>query len=274
MPLSTLRFTRRRIIRALTMGTAAGLLAWPRDETTSNQRLMLAASRGDTKTAQAALRDGADPNVTFYVARQQQGCFPYVPETRLRELCGPTATQSDGNTLADFVVSQQFVNPLKLAVATRNNPLVETLIQYNADVNRREANGESAFAFAAICALDSRGNMKTVDLLLRHGARVVLEESSGHRLIHQVAASKQGYEILQMLLDAGEDINARDSRDADYATPLMWAAMYSPSCIRLLLERGADVNAKDRNGETAWHWALSSGKPECIHLLIAAHADK
>lgn len=60
---------------------------------------------------------------------------------------------------------------------------------------------------------------------------------------------------MQVLLDAGAAVNARDERGY---TPLFWVAWPdepgSAPAIRFLVEHGANVKVKARNGTTLWQW--------------------
>ena len=59
--------------------------------------------------------------------------------------------------------------------------------------------------------------------------------------------------VVQVLLDAGADINASDN---DGWTALIYAARYGRSkIVDLLIAAGADVNAKNNIGETYLVWA-------------------
>src|SRR5262245_39121835 len=60
------------------------------------------------------------------------------------------------------------------------------------------------------------------------------------------AAAFGNLETLKALIDAGADVNARNTFDA---TALLWAAR-DPEKARLLVEHGADVNAISKQGRT------------------------
>ena len=64
-----------------------------------------------------------------------------------------------------------------------------------------------------------------------------------------VAAGYGRGKIVELLLAAGADVNARSNAGA---TPLMVAAELGyGKVVRLLLKAGADVNAKNGEGQTA-----------------------
>lgn len=78
-------------------------------------------------------------------------------------------------------------------------------------------------------------------------------------------------EVVQLLLDAGADVNVKDYY---YGTPLYAAARQGHSdTVKLLLNAKADVNAKDLHLRTALHAAVFQGNSEIVKLLLNAGAD-
>ena len=107
-----------------------------------------------------------------------------------------------------------------------------------------------------------------------------------------MAVARSGHvEAATRLLDAGADVNAKESFGGQSAT--MWAAAQrQPAMIKLLAARGADVNARgvihqwerkviteprpkdmNRGGFTPLLYAAREGCVACVRELIAAKAD-
>ena len=94
------------------------------------------------------------------------------------------------------------------------------------------------------------------------------------------AAAKGQPENVQLLIDAGADVNATEQ---DGSTALMWILTYLEneeedqqrlSCTRLLLEHGIDVNAVDSRGETVLAQTIAESKHYFARVLLEYGAKK
>lgn len=76
-------------------------------------------------------------------------------------------------------------------------------------------------------------------------------------------------EAVLLLLDYGADVDARDDRGM---TALMWHSLgkhrHGPNIVSILAYRGADVNARTKDGESVLHFAIASGDPARVSLLL------
>ena len=86
------------------------------------------------------------------------------------------------------------------------------------------------------------------------------------------AAGRGEIDKVRSLLDAGADINVRDSNQQ---TPLLRAAAFGfQSVIIELVYRGADVKVIDENKQNVLHLAANSWvSPSTIKLLLSEGAD-
>ncbi len=198
------------------------------------------------------------------------------------------AARVDGNSAtvglllskgADPRVSDSLgVTALHQAASAGDVESVRLLLAKGADVNALDKRGDSALMGAAAI-----GSVEWVRLLLSKGARVNVARTSYTTAKHGqialvkvtaliLAAPYGSPELIQELVDAGADVNARDSRDM---TPLMFAVgseHQNAGVVRVLLRAGAAVNAKSNLGETPLDWASKFGNPTVVSLLKGAGA--
>jgi len=98
--------------------------------------------------------------------------------------------------------------------------------------------------------------------------------SEGYGLLH-VGAESSNADLVRYLLDKGFDPNAVGEGIRD-VTPLMNAAQMSknPEIVQMLIDAGADVNKQDSFHRSALSWAsYGEGKEEIKQVLVKAGAD-
>lgn len=166
--------------------------------------------------------------------------------------------------------------PLQTAVETRDQAMVQTLLQSGADPN--EASFDDSLPLH--CAI-ANGDTESVDQLILHQANVNARSMGMTPLM--VASVVGNDSIVSQLLLCGADPNVRDDVRTNYIvfigikridvpgaemTPLMLAA-YSgyKDVVKVLLDAGADATAQDTIGQTAAEIALSRNYRD-IHDLI------
>lgn len=196
----------------------------------------------------------------------------------------------------------QGLRPLHYAIWQRYLEATRLLVVRGCDVNARDDCGYSALHLAA-----EHGYTELVKLLLQSGAAVDYRPDTGEEFPRttlcdeplRLAIRNKHYEVARLLLEHGADPNKRyffgseinlvsdpeylellltfganpDSRDRAGLTPLMKAARQRKGmdAVLLLISFGADVNAMAdaRNDyRTVMHYAVLSGNPEVVNLLI------
>ena len=108
--------------------------------------------------------------------------------------------------------------------------------------------------------------------LISKGENVNAKEDSYSKITPLFVAVEQGnIEIVQMLLDAGAKVNARDKQKQ---TPLMRIdSDATPELIAVLIRSGAKVGLTDNEGNTALILTVNYSEAEIVQALIDAGAD-
>lgn len=119
----------------------------------------------------------------------------------------------------------------------------------------------------------TKGNSEIVQLLLDAGADInVLTRFHPKKQAVHLAAANGHLQVLNILFDEGADVNAISSRGA---TALHEAVVSnSDDVARYLIQMGADVNlASEDKGYTPLHQAVRLNFPEMASLLLDSGAD-
>ena len=177
--------------------------------------------------------------------------------------------------------------------AVRNHAdIVQVLIDAGAYIDTQNTDGRSAVHFAS-----ASGSLDVVKILVRVGAAVCVTDSTeqtclalaainGHTetvryllclpevelnrqeentALH-CAVSKKGTDVAQVLIDAGADIDAKDSMGY---SPLHAACEFGVlDILKMLVEAGVDVRATDNRLDTCLTLAAYYGHTEIVRYLV------
>ena len=139
------------------------------------------------------------------------------------------------------------------------------LIEQEVDVHARDQDQSTPLHLAS-----SRGNAKTVQLLIKHGADVHVRDQSQSTPLH-LASFDGKAKIARLLIQHGADV---DARDQGQSTPLHLASiMGAAETVQLLIKHGADVHARDKYQSTPLLRSLDMRNFEIAQLLIKHGAD-
>jgi len=142
---------------------------------------------------------------------------------------------------------------------------INALLSAGADKDAKDANGYTPLLNATCCV-----KVAVVDLLLKAGANKEIGIKKSTPL--HIAAMRNSGDILERLLSAGANTNARND---DGWTPLHLAAHKGhASVVDQLLKAGADIDAKDKKGYTPLFFAAGEGHVAIVKRLIDDGADQ
>ena len=124
---------------------------------------------------------------------------------------------------------------------------VEDILSTNADIDSRNANGETVLMLATIY----NGNPAIIQALLDKGANVTTRDITGFTALMMAVASKVSPTVIQALINSGADVNASNKYGN---TVLITAAKFSnnSAVIHVLLDANPDITMKNKDNKTAW----------------------
>ncbi|KAG5899488.1 hypothetical protein JTB14_015199 [Gonioctena quinquepunctata] len=162
------------------------------------------------------------------------------------------------------------ISPVHLAADLGHPQCLKILLESKTfDVNTRTKEKEQT----ALHLAAESGYVECIEILLEHRADTSLTNHRDQTPLH-LAARAQAYDCVELLLRKG---NASPNiGDCDKRTPLHAAvgkAARSYDIIEILLSYGADVNAKDQYGYTPLHIAALNELSQCVEILIYHGAD-
>ncbi|RYP45981.1 hypothetical protein DL768_007763 [Monosporascus sp. mg162] len=187
---------------------------------------------------------------------------------------------------------------IHLAIARRHMRAISALLEYQADIDAVDQDGQTPLICAVHLGFDG-----LVSFLLDSGAHMELEDRygqtplslaamNGHETIAKLLvenggkfdameyhgwtplslASENGHEaIVKLLVKNGANIEREDRYGR---TPLSLAAMNGHETIaKLLVENGANIEAIEYNGQTPLSLASENGHKAIVKLLVKNGAD-
>lgn len=200
----------------------------------------------------------------------------------------------------DQLDNRQFTPLHKIVLGMLSRSLAAELEVSTAHIDARDSSGYTPLSWAA-----SRGDYRSVEMLLSYGASLSIANDVGEEPIH-LAAQTGNVETLKALVQAGASVNKevcqtqmtpihfaaeyQDSSEQIYGlarlgalvdgedylswTPLHWAAWRGHlASLNALLGLGASVLAKTADGNAPIMLAVASNSNECVQQLVDAGAD-
>ena len=198
----------------------------------------------------ALLDAGADPNATSGDGRTAL----FIALERLRSGDVLKALIDHG---VNLVPERGQAEPLTLAARNSDIESMKLLVE------QKPYDGK--YTPAALAAVAGADCLACVQIMIEQGmSKTALSDA------FRSAALSARPEILNVLLKAGADVNAKDGAGSSALMRAVTSDFADVPRIQLFLDHGADVNLRDRNGDTALRKARQKGESQVAALLINA----
>jgi ankyrin repeat protein len=146
-----------------------------------------------------------------------------------------------------------------------NSGAVSMLLEYGANVNLADADGQTALIWIA-----RRHGSLNLDLLIKKGAQIDHADKDGATaLMHSSQCGMTHH--MEALIRAGANMDLQDGGGLTAVMHVVKTATKSDdSRLDILLQNGCDINLKDKLGRTVLHHAAQSADVSVFPLLLRA----
>lgn len=184
----------------------------------------------------------------------------HLGNTPLHHSVNEATTQALLNAGADVnAVNNHSATPLHYSAQAGAAHMIELLHDRGADMDAQDENGHSPLHHSV--------NGVTTQALLDAGVNVNSVNNYGATPLHYAAEAGRGH-MLKPLYSREVYANASDR----YSRSLLDHSV-NKTIIQLLLDAGADINAVNNQGATPLHYAVEAGTAHLIGLLCSKGAD-
>jgi ankyrin repeat protein len=157
--------------------------------------------------------------------------------------------------------------------------VAKILLDHGAKINIATTDGQTTLHGAAWF-----GELDFIHYLVEHGANVRAVDANGETPLHNIVCTAR-IEAVRYLIDQGADVHAvtADGRNILHAAcgaPIVTELQSLSHILELILDRGVEVNARDATGSTALHilydqcYRFHCCSPEAFNLLLRRGADR
>jgi ankyrin repeat protein len=172
----------------------------------------------------------------------------------------------------DQVATCQGYTPLHLAISGGRNKIAKMLVDAGFDLSSKNLGGKSPLHFAYSQSGRNSNFAEIVQLMLAKGADPSIIAKFQETILHATlrADQKPNLTVIQMVIDAGVDVNALD---IDGFSPL-WVSVTNghEDAFELLLTHGADPHIQTFHG-TILHEAVAFEREKLVKRAVELGVD-
>lgn len=164
------------------------------------------------------------------------------------------------------------VTPLEHAIEQGNLPLIKTLFEEGADLNRDRGRGTALYLAASTPEIaDAQTRASIVSFMLRHGADPdIKSQDTGHTALAAALLAPRGESAVDEILKYPVDLAAVDNSGAT----ALFHALDRPELVEKLLKAGANPNARHmEDARTPLMQAAKDGQADAARKLLSKGAN-
>ena len=167
--------------------------------------------------------------------------------------------------LTNYIRDAQW-SALFYAIHQNHADVVQVLIDAGADIEVKDQSGCSPLHLACLS-----GELELVKMLVKAGAGVCVTDNAG-RTCFMFAAYHGHTETVRYLMDASHTaLNLTNQKGEAQWSALFYAIHQNHAdVVQVLIDAGADIEAKDERGCSPLHEACGSGELEIVKVLVKA----
>jgi len=156
--------------------------------------------------------------------------------------------------------------PLRMAIKNGNINTLVRLINYGADINEMNEQGESVLDYAF-----SEEHIDIAKYLIRKGS--IIDKKYYEELKHLNDNSQEIPNYFKNINNENDDHFSINRKIRGYTTLMISCQNNFDNIISYLINQGVDINEKNEYHETALHHAIIGGHYDIVKLLIDHGAD-
>ena len=153
-----------------------------------------------------------------------------------------------------------------VAVELDSADVMKVLIDAGADIETKNNEGRSPLSVAS-----AFGKLEVVKVLIRAGAKVCVPDNNGDTCLALAAGGGHTETVRTLLCMPEVDVN--HSCDRDYTALLCAVVKKHSVVVQVLIDAGADIEVKDIRRRSPLHTACEKGELTIVKMLVEAGAD-
>ena len=164
-----------------------------------------------------------------------------------------------------YGIGEDIDNEIPCPAMWEDPAVCQVLIDAGADIETKDKEGRSPLHRASIS-----DKIAVVKMLVEAGARVRVTDTNGDTCL--TLAAYFGHTVTVRYLVTVPEVDVNHSEDENLTALHIAAQENYPEVVEVLIDAGADIEAKDEDGSSPLHCACREGALDAVKVLVKAGA--